>query len=335
MGSSQSDFAVASQPISSLDNIPLTISVVIPVYGCRSTILELCERLGQTLIPRVPAFEVILVDDQSPDNAWETIEEIVSGSSYVRGVRLSRNFGQHAAIAAGISLSRGQWIAIMDCDLEDPPEVLAELFRIAVSGYDVVIGRRVARAQGLARGLLSKAYFSLINSLSDVSIDGTYGALSIFSQKVRADYLKIGDGDRHHVMILKWLGFRTAIFDYKQQQRDGRVSSYTFSSLIRSAVSGVMFQTTVLLRWVIYFGFAVAGLGFIAALWLVYQYTTMKIQPGWTSLAVLILLIGGMIILSIGIVGLYVGRIFEKARSRPLFVVDEVIDHAGFRKKCS
>jgi len=313
---------------SETDVRPLSVelSVVVPVYGCRGCLRELCARVARAVTPVVRSYEIVLVDDGSPDDAWAEIRTLVDSQSAVRGVRLTRNFGQHAAITAGISVSEGDWIAVLDCDLEDPPEVLPEMYRMAGAGYEVVVGRRTRRTQGSLRALLSKLYFVILNRLSDVRLDPAQGALSLFSRRVSAEYLRLGDGDRHHVMILKWLGFRTVTLDYEQDPRFSGHSSYTMRALLGSAASGLLFQTTGLLQHVIYTGLTLAALGFLVAAFLVYQRFAADIQPGWTSLAVLILIVGGIIVASVGVVGLYVGRLFEKSRGRPLFLIEDVID---------
>jgi glycosyltransferase involved in cell wall biosynthesis len=304
------------------------ISVVVPVYGCRTCLEHLHERLTVTLSNLVPNHEIVLVDDRAEDGSWPEIERLVDLDPAVRGIRLSRNFGQHAAITAGISHARGQWIVVMDCDLQDPPEDIPRLYAKALEGNDIVFGRRTHKPTGPVRRLLAELYFRSLRAFTGTRIDGQYGTFSIISHRVADAYLDMNDHDRHYLMILNWLGFDTAAVDYEPALRYSGRSSYSLPRLIEHALDGIFFQTTVLLRWIVYLGFFLASLGGALAAYLVGARVVGEAYPGWTSIVVLTLALCGFIILSTGITGLYIGKVFEQARGRPIFVVDRVAESA-------
>lgn len=308
------------------------LSVVVPVYGCQPCLEHLHERLSAVLSEIGVSYEVVLVDDRSEDGSWPTIELLAEHDAAVRGVLLSRNFGQHAAITAGLRYARGEWVAVMDCDLQDPPEELPRLFEKALEGHDIVFGRRSRKPTGLIRGLLGRLYFGGIRVFAGVQLDGQYGTFSVISRKARDAFLTFRDQDRHYMMILTWLKFDTASVDYTPAERYRGHSSYSLSKLLDHALDGVFFQTTVLLRWIVYMGFGLAALGVLLALRVVYARVVGTVFPGWTSIVAGGLFIGGFIILSTGITGLYIGKVFDQVRSRPVFVVDRVVEDTGLAR---
>ena len=297
--------------------------MVVPVYDCRPCLVALDERLTAALSEIGARYEVVYVDDRSPDGAWETLVELASSDPHVRAVRLSRNFGQHAAITAGLARAEGRWVVVMDCDLQDPPESIGRLYAKAQEGYDVVLARRLGRQHSAFRRLGARAYVAALNVFTGTRLSGEYGALSIISRKVVDAFLELKDADRHYLSVLNWLGFETASIDVEHAERYAGRSSYTFSKLVQHAFTGLVFQTTKLLRWIVYLGFLVALLGLLLAGFFVYSWAVHDPYPGWTSLAVLLLVLGGFILLSLGVTGLYVGRIFGQVKGRPLYVIDE------------
>jgi glycosyltransferase involved in cell wall biosynthesis len=296
------------------------ISVVVPVYGCAGCLVALHARLAGVLGSE--DWEVVFVDDCSPDGAWTRLEELSDGDERIRALRLSRNFGQHAAITAGLAEARGDWVVVMDCDLQDPPEEIPRLLATAREGYDVVLTQRDRRRQSWHRRLASKAYFRMRNALMGTSMISEYATLSVISRNVVDAFLSLGDVDRQYMLILHWLGFRRTVLPLRQGDRHEGKSSYTLSKLIQVAVDGLFFQTTRLLRWIVLLGFLVAGAGAVLAAAFIVLYFTAKPLPGFTGLAVLTLLVGGFILVSTGIIGLYVGKIFEQVKGRPLYVVE-------------
>ena len=302
------------------------ISVVVPVYGCCDCLFELHRRLCASVSEVSDDFELVFVDDHSPDGAWQVLTELARDDDRVRAVRLSRNFGQDAAITAGLARSRGRWAVVLDCDLEEPPESIPRLYRRALEGFDIVQGVRLGWKHSWGRRLASRAYRYL---MLETERRPEYGNLSILSRQVVDAFLTLGDHAREYQLMLDWLGFRRATVPFKHQRRPVGHSSYTFRRLLRTAAAGMFFRTTVFLRWIVFLGFLIAGAGVLLAGYLVYSYFTSDTPKGYTSLIVLLLVLGGFVIVSVGVVGLYVGRIFDQVRGRPLFVVERELSGAA------
>lgn len=300
------------------------MSVVVPVYGCQACLVELHRRICDAVEPLVADFELVLVDDGSPDEAWATMRELAATDKRVTALRLSRNFGQHAAITAGLAASRGRWVAVLDCDLQDPPEEIPRLYAKALEGYDVVLSRREERREPLPRRLAAGAYFRLHNLIARGNLHTNYTNLSIVSRKVVDSFLALRDLDRQYLLILHWLGFRRAELEVRQSDRPVGKSSYSFRQLMRVALDGIFFQSTVLLRLTIYVGFGLAILGVLLAGYALLSWTTGHQLPNWTALPMFGLFLAAFIIISGGVSGLYVGKIFDQVKGRPLFVVDEI-----------
>lgn len=301
----------------------MELSVVVPVYGCRDCLAALQERITAALSGFGESYEVVYVDDRSPDRSWPLLAGLAESDPHVRALRLSRNFGQHAAITAGLAKATGRWVVVMDCDLQDPPEEIPRLYARAVEGFDIVFARRVGRRDSVLRRMGAAVYFRVLGAFFGRKLDGAHGTFSIISRKVADAFLELQDADRHYLFILKWLGFETGSIDVQHAERYAGKSSYSFVKLVQHAFDGLVFQTTKLLRWIVYLGFAVATIGIALAGFFMYSWAVNTPYPGWTSLAVLLLVLGGFILLSLGVTGLYVGKIFGQVKRRPLYVIDE------------
>jgi dolichol-phosphate mannosyltransferase len=293
------------------------LSVVIPVYGCARSLRELHRRLRASLEPITADFELIFVDDASPDDAWDALVDLAEADPAVAAYGLSRNFGQDAAITAGLARSAGRWVIVMDCDLQEPPEAIAELHRKAMEGYDMVRTTRQTRGHSPLRRWSSRAYRRL---MLERESHPEYSNMSLLSRKVVDAFLSMRDRDREYTLVLDWLGFSQAVVTIDFAERETQ-SSYTLRRLVEVAVNGMFFRTTVLLRVVVFTGFLVALIGAGLAAYNVVYYFVAGQPTGYTSLLVVILLLSGLIITSVGVVGLYVGRIFEQVKYRPLFVI--------------
>lgn len=305
----------------------MELSVVIPVYGCDACLSELHRRLRGVLGGMTQDHEIVFVDDGSPDGAWDTLTRLAERDGHVRLLRLSRNFGQHAAITAGLAETSGRWVAVMDCDLQDPPEYLPELYAKAQEGHEVVLGRRRQRRGSWLRRTTGAAYHRLRNRLVNTDMHLNYTNLSLISRKVVDAFLEVRDKDRQYLLIVNWLGFSRATIEVDQDERFAGRSAYSWRSLVRVAVDGMFFQSTALLRWIVYLGFVLAALGVLLASYTMLVYILGRPLPDWTGLPVLLLILSGFIIVSTGVSGLYVGKIFDQVKGRPLYVIDtRVVD---------
>jgi dolichol-phosphate mannosyltransferase len=299
-----------------------TLSVVIPVYGCADCLVALHARLTASIAGVTDDYELVLVDDRSLDDGWSVLQRLAAEDEHVRAFRLSRNFGQDGAITAGLSRARGEWVVVMDCDLEEAPEDIPRLWAAAGEGYDIVRTTRRGWRHSAFRRVTSRAYRRLTLE-TDVRPD--FSNMSLLSRQVVDAFLRLHDRDREYMIALDWLGFDSTTVEIEHHERHAGTSGYTLRRLTRAALDGMFFRSTVLLRLVVLLGFVVALIGVIVAAFEIADYfiEAQKRVPGYTSLAVLLLVLAGFIIVSIGVVGLYVGRVFEQVKNRPLFLIDQ------------
>lgn len=302
-------------------------SIVVPVYGCKTALFELYLRLKSTLEPISPDFEIIMVNDSSPDQAWDAIVEIARKDVRVKGIHFSRNFGQHYAITAGLEHSSGEWVVVMDCDLQDRPEEIAGLHQKAMEGWDVVLASRANRKDGLLKRLSSKIFYSLLGYLTNTEQDASIANFGIYHRKVIDAILQMGDYQRYFPTMVKWVGFTRTKIPVEHAQRDEGKSSYTFGKLLRLAIDVILSFSDKPLRLTVKFGFFLSSLAFVFALFNLVLYFTGNIKvPGYTSLIVSVWFLSGLIITLIGVVGLYIGKTFDKVKGRPTYIVKSSIN---------
>lgn len=305
----------------------MLISVVVPVYGCRKALPELCRRTSQAIKGMGFDYEIILVDDHCPQDSWEEIEHQCALDPHVVGVRLSRNFGQIRAITAGLELARGEWVVVMDCDLQDRPEAIPELYAKAQEGYDVVFARRVERKDTGITKLLSRAFYKVYEYFTDGDYDASLCNFSISKRIVIENYLRMPEHNRGYTMFIKWLGFRQTSIDIEGDERFEGKSSYNFSKKMHMAFELITAQSNKPLRFAINIGFFIAFLAFLYLLYVVITHLLGgETLAGWTSTIASIYLMGGLTLAAVGVVGIYVGNIFTEVKGRPLYVVAEILN---------
>lgn len=304
----------------------LDISVVIPVFGCRSALPELHKRLTDSVSGISDSYEIILVDDCCPQGSWEEINRICQADNKVIGIRLSRNFGQMRAILAGLESIKGEWVVVMDCDLQDKPEEIAKLYETAMQGYDIVFARRKNRHDPLIKRLLASVFYAIYNYATDGNYDGRVSNFSICKKNVIKSYCQMREIHRGYIMYLKWLGFRQTTIDVDHDDRYDGKSSYTFRKRMKLAIELLTSQSDKILRGMVGIGIILTIIALLITVVLVIRYFSMDISPGWTSIIVCNLLVGGIIVSSVGVVGIYVGNIFMQTKERPLYVIRDVLN---------
>ena len=303
---------------------PIQISVVSPIYGCKACLPELYERLVASLSQISPSFEIILVNDACPENSWECIELLCERDSRVKGINLSRNFGQHYAISAGLDHARGEWVVVMDCDLQDQPEEILKFYAKAQEGYDIVFGQRVNRRDSFFKKFGSAAFNRVLEYFTGSRHDNTIANFGIYAKKVIATINRYREQSRDFLLFARLVGFKKAVIEIEHAPRAHGESSYTLSKLIRLAIDSIVSHSNKPLRLCIKLGFfiAMASMGF--ALWLILRYFFYHTPTeGWTSLMVSMFFMFGLLFAVIGIVGLYIGKIFDEVKQRPLYIIGE------------
>lgn len=305
----------------------MEISVVIPMYGCKGAIPQLHKRLVDSLQKITNDFEIIMVNDKCPQNSWEEIEKVCKLDKRVFGINLSRNFGQIKAITAGLDNASGEWIVVMDCDLQDRPEEIVNLYNKAQEGYDVVFARRVNRQDKAIKKFLSKTFYKVYDYFTESHIDNTISNFSISKRIVMENYCKMREQNRAFTMFVKWLGFNQTAIDVKHNDRAEGESSYNLKRRFKMAFDIITSQSNKPLRVSVAVGAIMAAVSFIFAIYrILYYFITGVSTTGWTSTIVSIYLVGGLILMNLGVIGIYIGNIFNESKDRPLYVIKECLN---------
>jgi dolichol-phosphate mannosyltransferase len=311
------------------------ISVIIPVYKAESCLAELCSRLKTQLETITQDFEIILVEDCGGDNSWEIIVELAKKDSRIKGLQFSRNFGQHFGITAGIDYCVGDWVVIMDCDLQDRPEEIPRLYRKAKEGFDVVLARRGKRKDPFFKRVKSWLFYKLFSYLSEIEYDGQVGNFRIISRKVVNNYRLMRERLRLFGGLIAWMGFPTSSIDVQHDERFSGHTSYTFAKLWKLAAEAIIAYSDKPLRLSIRFGFAISSFALVYGAWIVYRAITFGTPIlGWSSLMASIYFLGGIVIGILGVLGVYLGKTFDQTKNRPLYIVGQTTFDDRFSDRC-
>lgn len=302
-------------------------SIVSPVYKAEKIVSELVRRIECSVKSITEDFEIVLVCDGSPDNSWLAIKEECAKDKRVVGINLSRNFGQHYAITAGMRYARGEWIVLMDCDLQDRPEEIPHLYEKALEGYDIVQSRRVHRKDGFFKRLSSKAFHVVFDWFSGMKTDNSISNLGIYSRKVIDAFNGMQETSRSFGTLLSYVGFRKCTIDVEHSERYEGHSSYSFRSLMKLMFDITISNSNKPLRVITIFGFLFSFLSFMLALYnLIAHWVGLVNVQGFTTTVFSIWFVGGVNLMVLGVVGLYIGKIFNQVKQRPLFIVAEEIN---------
>lgn len=303
------------------------ISVIIPVYRCATCLIELYLQLTKTMSELPVPYELIFINDSSPDKSLEVIKNIAKKDSLVKIIDLSRNFGQHAAITAGLTTCIGEWTVVMDCDLQDRPQEIPKLYKKALGGYDIVLARRQFRQDNFLKRNFSKLFYNLLSYLTDTQQDGSVANFGIYHRRVINAVLKMGDYVKYFPTMIKWIGFRSTAVDVQHGKRYEGKTAYSFRKLTKLALDVMFAFSDKPLRLTVKLGLLVSFLAIVFAIINMILYVRGEIEvTGWASLIISIWFLSGLIIFVLGIVGLYIGKTYEKVKDRPVFVIKETIN---------
>lgn len=298
------------------------ISVVIPVYKAESCLNELYLRLKSSLETISANFEIVFVEDCGGDNSWQVIERLAMEDPRVRGIQFSRNFGQHYGITAGLDICQGDWVVVMDCDLQDRPEEIPRLYTKPQEGYDVVLARRGARRDPTFKRITSWLFYKIFSYLADIEYDGESGNFRIISRKVVLNFRRMGEQLRFFGGLVQWMGFPTASIEVEHAERFEGKSTYTFTKLWKLSYEAIIAYSDKPLRLAVRFGFLMASMSFFYGMYILGRALLYGAAlPGWSSLIVSLYFIGGIIISALGILGVYLGKTFGESKKRPLYIV--------------
>ena len=312
----------------------LELSVIIPVYNSAVIFPELHRRLAVVLEPAVKSFEIIAVVDGCRDRSAEVIGCIAAKDPRVKMIESSRNFGHQAAITAGLEFSSGATTIVMDDDLEDPPEILPRFLAKLDEGHDVVYGIRKRRHRPLPYRVLYRLFYRLLGSLVDIHIPYDAGDFCAMRRQVVETMNAMPESNRYLRGMRAWCGFRQTGLEYDRGERLASESGYTLKKYLALALDAIFSFSYKPLKFVSLAGFLVAGVSFLYVVRLIVGRLTGEFNqvPGWASLQVSILVLSGIHLISIGIVGEYLARIYDEVKQRPKFVIKNVVGVQRERK---
>lgn len=305
----------------------IELSIVSPVYRAEAILPQLIDRLVKAVSDRVTDYEIILVEDSSPDASWSVILSEARKNPKIKGIRLSRNFGQHPAIMAGLQAAKGEWIVVMDCDLQDRPEEIPKMLEKARSGYSVVAGLRINRQDSFLKKAFSILFYGFLSYLTETKQDYRIANFGVYSRAAIQAVLSMTEPFKFFPVMIRWVGFRSTTVEIEHAERTIGVTSYDFKKLRDLAYKLATAYSDKPLRLIVKFGFFISSITMLMSIVYLYRYWMGEITvPGFTSLILSVSFFSGLIISVLGVVGLYVARTFETTKQRPVFLIEERTD---------
>ena len=303
----------------------MDLSVVIPIYNEAANIGALYERLGRVLAGLPGRHELIFVNDGSRDNSLELLLALAARDGRVRYIDLSRNFGHQIAVTAGLDAAAGAAVVIIDADLQDPPELIPELYQKLHEGYEVVYAKRRSRqGESVAKKFTARLLYRLLTRITHISIPVDTGDFRIISRKVVEGLKRMPEQNKFLRGQISWIGYRQTFVEYDRAERAGGETGYTYSKMLRLALNGITAFSDVPLKAATISGFVVSGIAFLVMLYTLYsRFVTHDYEAGWASLMVSILFLGGVQLIAVGIIGEYISRLSANVRQRPLYLVSD------------
>lgn len=302
----------------------MKLSIISPVYKAEKIIDELVRRIISEAEKITPDYEVILVEDGGGDGSWEKIETHSRINPNIKGIKLSRNFGQHHAITAGLDHCKGDWVVVMDCDLQDQPEEISKLYSEALKGYDIVYARRTERRDSIFKKIFSKLFYKMFAWLSGVPQDSSIANFGIYSAKAISAINQLREPLRSFATMIKWVGFSSSSITVEHASRFEGKSTYNFRRLLRLALDISLAFSDKPLRLAVKLGIVISSASFLFGIITIIRFFTGAItEPGYTSLVVSIWFLSGLIIFILGLIGLYISKVFEGVKNRPLYIIEK------------
>jgi dolichol-phosphate mannosyltransferase len=304
----------------------MKISVVSPVYKAENLIEQLVYRVSESVNKITDDYEIILVDDFSPDISWLKIKELALTNSRIKGIQLSRNFGQHYAITAGLDHAEGDWVVVMDCDLQDVPEEIEKLYKKALEGFDIVLARRSNRKDKFFQKAFSFLFYRVLNYLTGLKHDEKVANFGLYNIKVIKSVVSMRENVRYFPIMIKWVGYKTGFVDVQHDLRDGK-TSYVLKKRINIALDVILSYSDKPLRIFVKLGMLISLTSFISSIYYIYLWSKNEIVVhGYASLIISIWFLSGIIIATLGVLGLYIGKTFQDVKNRPLYVINEILN---------
>ena len=305
----------------------MELSIVSPIYRGEKMIDELVSRIETAVQSFTDDYEIILSNDCSPDNSWQKIEEICARNRKVKGVNLSRNYGQPYAVTAGLSKASGNWVVVMDCDLQDRPEEIPNLYAKAMDGWDVVLARRVERQDKFLKRMSSMAFHRVYDYLSGMKTDKTIGNFGIYCHHIVEEYVKIPEYARSFSVLIGTLGFKTTTIDVIHAERAEGESSYNLKKLLALTFNVIISNSNKPLQLAVTTGFLMSVISAIIAFYnVIAKFIGLIDVPGYTFTVFSIWFTSGLQMCMFGIMGLYIGKVYDQVKGRPNFIIRNTLN---------
>lgn len=302
------------------------ISVVTPVYGSPDSLSELRDGVDAAMQALGASYELIMIDDRCPKNSWAVIKTLIGKFPEIVGVRLSRNFGQHPAIYAGLRHASGELVVVMDCDLQDDPAEIPKLIEKAREGFDVVRARRTRRKDSVFRKTLSSAFYGTLSFMTGVKHSAEIANFGVYRRKVVDALTSWSEDHRYFPAAAQWIGFKSADIEIEHSKRKHGKTSYNLGKLADLALSIVISFSDKPLRIIALAGIGVSVLSFaLSGVYLVTALVGGFSVPGWATIIISLWFLSGVFLFAVGLTGLYVGQAMREAKGRPNYIVDEVV----------
>lgn len=301
------------------------LSIVLPAYNEEQMIKKTAKIIGKIMKEEAIPYELVFVNDGSKDHTWEKIVELKEEYAHIKGVCFSRNFGKEAAVSAGLHQAEGACVAVMDCDLQHPPETLVTMYRLWKSGYQVVEGVKATRGkESIFHKAFAKTFYKIISNATGIDMSRA-SDFKLLDRRVVEEYLKLPERNVFFRALSSWVGFRTTYVEFDVHEREAGESKWSFKSLVRYAVNNIASFSAAPMQIVTFFGGVFLVIAAALGIQSLYMYFTGKAMEGFTTVILLLLLIGSILMFSLGVIGYYISKIYEEVKRRPQYIISEVV----------
>lgn len=301
------------------------LSVVLPAYNEELMIKKTAQVIGEILKKEDIPYELVFVNDGSADGTWKKIEEIRETDSHIKGVCFSRNFGKESAVSAGLAQAEGSCVAVMDCDLQHPPETLVTMYRLWESGYQVVEGVKASRGkESFIHKMFAKTFYKIISDATGIDMSRA-SDFKLLDRQAVDEYLKMPERNVFFRALSSWVGFRTTYVEFDVQEREAGQSKWSFKSLVRYAVNNIASFSAAPMQIVTFCGIIFFLFAFIIGMQSLYMYFAGQAMEGFTTVILLLLIIGSILMFSLGVIGYYIAKIYDEVKMRPRYIISKVI----------
>lgn len=301
------------------------LSVVLPAYNEEQMIKKTAQVVGDLLEKEQIPYELVFVNDGSKDHTWEKILELKEERAHIKGVCFSRNFGKEGAVFAGITQAEGDCIAVMDCDLQHPPETLIKMYRLWEDGYQVIEGVKASRGrESFIHKMFAKTFYSIISDATGIDMSRA-SDFKLMDRQAAEEFLKLPERNVFFRALSSWVGFKTTYVEFDVQEREAGESKWSFKSLVRYAVNNITSFSAAPMQIVTFFGVVFFVFAVLLGIQSLYMYFSGHAFAGFTTVILLLLLVGSILMFSLGVIGYYIAKIYDEVKMRPRYIISEVI----------